>query len=124
MFPETGFFAVGYDAALDEHKRLRSADEHFLSKLQDNYRQKTGINTLKIRFNNIVGYFCEISAAQEAKLERVSGSFTLCQTTSNLRRYKTDVRNFTPLQLFVWATNGLILIGPHLLRGTLALCPA
>ncbi len=57
-----GFIAPGYHAKLDELKLLRDDARRLIAGLQEKYVAHTGISALKIKFNNVLGYFIEISA--------------------------------------------------------------
>ena len=57
-----GFIAPGYHARLDELKTLRDDARRLIATLQTKYQDHTGIAGLKIKFNNMLGYFIEVSA--------------------------------------------------------------
>ena len=57
-----GFIAPGYHARLDELKSLRDDARRLIATLQGKYAADTGIDALKIKFNNILGYFIEVPA--------------------------------------------------------------
>ncbi len=57
-----GFIAPGYHARLDELKTLRDDARRLIATLQTKYQDHTGISGLKIKFNNMLGYFIEVSA--------------------------------------------------------------
>jgi DNA mismatch repair protein MutS len=57
-----GFIAPGYHARLDELKMLRDDARRLIATLQTKYQDHTGIAGLKIKFNNMLGYFIEVSA--------------------------------------------------------------
>jgi DNA mismatch repair protein MutS len=63
-----GFVRAGCDAALDEARRLRDESRRVVAALQARYAEDTGIRSLKIRHNNVLGYFIEISAQHGEKL--------------------------------------------------------
>ncbi len=56
-----GFIAPGYHARLDELKMLRDDARRLIATLQGKYADDTGIAALKIKFNNVLGYFIEVS---------------------------------------------------------------
>jgi DNA mismatch repair protein MutS len=56
-----GFIAPGYHKKLDELKLLRDDARRLIAGLQTKYQQDTGITQLKIKFNNVLGYFIEVS---------------------------------------------------------------
>ena len=54
------FIKEGYSAALDEIKRLKTDSHGLIVELQSRYAEATGIQNLKIKFNNVIGYFIEV----------------------------------------------------------------
>ena len=54
------FIKEGYSAALDEIKRLKTDSHGLIVELQSRYAEATGIPNLKIKFNNVIGYFIEV----------------------------------------------------------------
>jgi DNA mismatch repair protein MutS len=63
-----GFVREGYAAALDETRSLRDASRRVVAALQTRYAEETGIRGLKIRHNNVLGYFVEVTAQHGEKL--------------------------------------------------------
>jgi DNA mismatch repair protein MutS len=63
-----GFVREGYDAALDETRSLRDASRRVVAALQTRYAEETGVRGLKIRHNNVLGYFVEVTAQHGDKL--------------------------------------------------------
>ncbi len=63
-----GFVRESYDAALDETRALRDESRRVIASLQARYAEDTGIRTLKIRHNNVLGYFVEVTAQHGDKL--------------------------------------------------------
>ncbi len=63
-----GFIARGFSEELDELKALRDESRRLIAGLQADYAADTGIQTLKIKHNNVLGYFIEVSAANAAKM--------------------------------------------------------
>ena len=57
-----GFVADGWDAALDEARSLKSDSRQIIAELQARYSDETGISALKIKFNNVLGYFIDVPA--------------------------------------------------------------
>ncbi len=87
-----GFIAPGYDAALDELRQLATDTKVVLAKLQAAYAARTGIKTLKIQYNQVFGYFVEVSpgAAAALQAEPHSAVFRHKQTLANAVRFTTD----------------------------------
>ncbi len=80
------FIASGYQADLDAVRALRDDSKRVIAEMQGRYAKNSDINTLKIKFNNVLGYFIEITAAHEAK---VPEHFIHRQTLANNLRYTT-----------------------------------
>jgi DNA mismatch repair protein MutS len=87
-----GFIAVGYDPSLDELRQLATDTKVVLAKLQAAYAAQTGIKTLKIQYNQVFGYFVEVSPGTAAALqaEPHSATFRHKQTLANAVRFTTD----------------------------------
>jgi DNA mismatch repair protein MutS len=86
-----GFIQSGYDVELDEQRRLRDESRRVIAGLQASYAEETGIKTLKIRYNNVLGYFIEVTPANSEALmrDRDSGKFIHRQTLANAIRFTT-----------------------------------
>ncbi len=81
-----GVIAPGYDAELDELRDLsRNADE-FLRELEKRERERTGIDTLKVGYNRVHGYYIEISRARSGT---VPAEYTRRQTLKGAERFIT-----------------------------------
>jgi DNA mismatch repair protein MutS len=63
-----GFVRQGYDATLDEFRALRDESRRVVAALQARYSDETGVKGLKIRHNNVLGYFVEVTAQHGDKL--------------------------------------------------------
>ncbi|WP_445680397.1 DNA mismatch repair protein MutS [Radicibacter daui] len=63
-----GFIASGYNGALDELRQLRDESRRVIAGLQASYAGETGISTLKIKHNNVIGYFIEVGQAHGDRL--------------------------------------------------------
>ncbi|MGH8721746.1 MAG: hypothetical protein ACREU4_07165, partial [Burkholderiales bacterium] len=85
-----GFVAGGHSAALDEQRALRDESKRLIANLQARYAAKTGIASLKVRHNNVLGYFIEATAAQAEKMPGgASSPFIHRQTLASAVRYTT-----------------------------------
>lgn len=84
-----GFIATGYSPKLDEMKALRDNSRQHIARLQTEYARDTGINTLKIKHNNILGYFIEVSANNADKLSGNTGKYIHRQTMASAARFTT-----------------------------------
>jgi DNA mismatch repair protein MutS len=63
-----GFVREGYDGALDETRGLRDESRRVIAALQARYADETGVRILKIRHNNVLGYFVEVTAQHGEKM--------------------------------------------------------
>jgi len=84
---EGGMIKNGFNAELDELMRLSRDGKGYLAQLEVREKQATGINTLKVRFNKVFGYYIEIPKSQ-TKL--VPDHYVRKQTLVNAERYITD----------------------------------
>jgi DNA mismatch repair protein MutS len=83
-----GFIAAGYRGELDELRALRDESRRLILELEQRYRGETGIPSLKIRHNNVLGYYVESTAVHLEKLTQESG-FIHRQTMANATRFTT-----------------------------------
>lgn len=81
-----GFIRPGYHSALDELLALKDDSKGALEALQQKYIAETGVNSLKIKHNNIVGYHVEVTSLHRDKL---GSSFIHRQTMANAMRFTT-----------------------------------
>ncbi|HTV87603.1 MAG TPA: DNA mismatch repair protein MutS [Stellaceae bacterium] len=81
-----GFVATGYAPELDRLHELRDDSRRAIAALQARYAEATGIGSLRIRHNNIIGYYIEVSAANAGKL---GDGFIHRQTMAGALRYTT-----------------------------------
>ncbi|MEQ8193787.1 MAG: DNA mismatch repair protein MutS [Rhodospirillales bacterium] len=85
-----GFIAKGFFPELDEFRAMRDESRKLIANLQNRYAGETGIGTLKIRHNNVLGYFVEVPAKQAEKMPSgTGGDFIHRQTMANAVRYTT-----------------------------------
>jgi DNA mismatch repair protein MutS len=86
-----GFVRAGYDGALDEARALRDESRRVIAALQARYAEATGVRALKIRHNNVLGYFVEVTAQHGDKLLRspLNGTFIHRQTLAGQLRFTT-----------------------------------
>jgi DNA mismatch repair protein MutS len=83
------FIAAGFADELDALRALRDDSRRLIGELQARYVAATGIAGLKIRFNNVLGYFIEVPARQAEKLDTGPGEFIHRQTTAGSARFTT-----------------------------------
>ena len=85
-----GFVRAGYAPALDELRALRDESRKHIAALQARYVADTGINSLKIRHNNVLGYFIDVTAANADRVPTGAGSpFIHRQTLAGAVRFTT-----------------------------------
>lgn len=86
-----GFISQGYDKELDEVRLLRDEGRSVIAKMQADYASMTGVSTLKIKHNNVLGYFIDVTAPHADKLrtQELSEIFKHRQTTANQVRFTT-----------------------------------
>ena len=86
-----GFIAAGYDDELDTLRRLRDEGRSVIAAMQAEYQTLTGIQSLKIKHNNVLGYFIEVTATHADKMlgQPLSDTFKHRQTTANQLRFTT-----------------------------------
>ena len=86
-----GFIAPGFRPALDTIRTHKDDARRIIARMQDNYVKQTGIATLKITYNNLLGYFIEVPAKQANKmLTDASLGFIHRQTLLNNVRFTTQ----------------------------------
>jgi DNA mismatch repair protein MutS len=85
------FVRSGYQAALDEARALRDESRRVIAALQVRYAETTGVKTLKIRHNNVLGYFVDVTAQHGEKLltAPLNGTFIHRQTLAGQVRFTT-----------------------------------
>ena len=86
-----GFVRSGYDPALDEARALRDESRRVIATLQARYADDTGVRSLKIRHNNVLGYFVEVTAQHGEKLlaPPLNAGFIHRQTLAGQVRFST-----------------------------------
>jgi DNA mismatch repair protein MutS len=83
---EGGIFRSGYDPDLDELRQLSGSGKEWIVGLQQQEIDRTGIKSLKVRYNSVFGYFIEIT---KANLNAVPANYIRKQTTVNGERFIT-----------------------------------
>ena len=91
LLRDGNFIAQGYDPDLDETRRLRNEGRSVIAGLQQEYSVQTAIQSLKIKHNNVLGYFIETTATHAEKMlsPPLSDLFIHRQTTANQVRFTT-----------------------------------
>jgi DNA mismatch repair protein MutS len=81
-----GFIAAGYSAPLDEFVGLRDESRRLVANMESSYREETGVPSLKIKHNNVLGYFVDVSERNAAK---IGDGFIHRQTLASAVRFTT-----------------------------------
>jgi DNA mismatch repair protein MutS len=83
-----GFIAAGYLPELDQWRTLRDDSRKLILELEARYRGDLGITSLKIKHNNVLGYFVEATTTQHDKV-KADTRFIQRQSTANATRFTT-----------------------------------
>jgi DNA mismatch repair protein MutS len=83
---EGGLIKAGFDASLDELRQAGSEGKAWIAQLQQDEVQRTGIASLKIRFNSVFGYYIEVT---RSNLDKVPAHYVRKQTVANGERFIT-----------------------------------
>ena len=92
LIRDGGVIKTGFDPELDELRALSSNADQFLIDLETQEQQKTGINSLKVAYNRVHGFYIEVSKAQS---EAVPAEYVRRQTLKAVERYITpELKSF------------------------------
>jgi DNA mismatch repair protein MutS len=83
---EGGVIAKGVDAELDELREISRSSRGFIARLEAEERKRTGIGSLKVKHNNVFGFYIEVS---KANLDKVPENYDRKQTLVNAERFIT-----------------------------------
>ena len=83
---EGGIFKAGFNGEIDELRSISQNSKEYLQKLEDRERKRTGIGSLKIKYNGVFGYFIEIN---NAHLSKIPADYDRRQTLVNAERFIT-----------------------------------
>ncbi len=81
-----GTIRAGFHAGLDELRDLRQNGQQYIAQIETRERQRTGIQSLKVRFNNVFGYYIEIT---RANMHLAPADYERKQTLANAERFTT-----------------------------------
>jgi DNA mismatch repair protein MutS len=81
-----GVMAGGWDSELDEQRALARGGKETVAGIEAEERSRTGIGSLKVRYNKVFGYYIEVS---KSNLDRVPGEYERRQTLTNAERFVT-----------------------------------
>ncbi|MDE1177418.1 MAG: DNA mismatch repair protein MutS [Edaphobacter sp.] len=85
-FADGGVIRAGVDAELDELRELSRSGRQALAAIEERERERTGITSLKVRFNNVFGYYIEVT---KANAKAVPADYERKQTLVNAERFTT-----------------------------------
>ena len=89
---EGGFIRAGFDAELDEIRAIRTDARDWIARFEASERRRTGIQSLKVRYNRVFGYYIEIT---HSHLKSVPQDYLRKQTLANGERYITpDLKEY------------------------------
>ena len=80
------FIAEGFDEELDKYRNLSKGGKEELIRINTKEQEKTGISNLKVKYNNVIGYFFEVTTANA---KNIPDYFIHRQTLKNVCRYTT-----------------------------------
>jgi DNA mismatch repair protein MutS len=83
---EGGMIRDGFDSGLDELRNAQRGGKDWLAKLQQDEIERTGISSLKVRFNSVFGYYIEVT---KSNLDKVPAHYIRKQTVANGERFIT-----------------------------------
>ena len=86
ILTDGGLIKEGYDEGLDQLRIDSREGKNWMAALEESERARTGINSLKVSFNNVFGYFIEVT---KTNLSKVPDDYTRKQTTANAERFIT-----------------------------------
>jgi len=84
-----GLVRTGYDEDLDDQRALSQESRKVIAGLQSTYAEETDVKSLKIRHNNVLGYFIEVTALNATALQAQKDRFIHRQTMANAMRFTT-----------------------------------
>ncbi|HOA82338.1 MAG TPA: DNA mismatch repair protein MutS [Thermodesulfovibrio thiophilus] len=84
---EGGIFRDGYNSIIDELRTLTSQSKNYILNMEAEERKKTGINSLKVGYNRIFGYYIEVT---KSNLSLVPSTYIRKQTLANAERFITE----------------------------------
>lgn len=90
FFRDGNVIRDGFDVALDNMRGLSSGGRETIAGLQAEYITQTGINTLKIKYNNILGYFIEVPSSRAETMMQPESGFIHRQTMAGNMRFTTS----------------------------------
>lgn len=90
FFRDGNVIKSGFDLSLDKMRKLSHGAMETIAELQAEYANQTNVNTLKIKYNNILGYFIEVPATRADALMTPESGFIHRQTMTGNMRFTTS----------------------------------
>ena len=90
FFRDGGVIRDGFDISLDNMRELSNGARETIASLQSEYVSQTGISTLKIKYNNILGYFIEVPSSRSDTMMQPDSGFIHRQTMAGNMRFTTS----------------------------------
>ncbi len=118
-----GYIRPEHDAELDRLRGLTSGNKTWLAELERAQQDRTGIKSLKVRFNSVFGYYIEVT---KANLAAVPADYVRKQTTANGERYVTEELKLKEREIFSAEEKSLareLELFDHLVTAVLAEAP-
>ncbi len=84
---EGGMIREGYNADIDSLRRAKTEGKTWLAQLENEERERTGIKSLKVKYNKVFGYYLEVT---KSNLDQVPVDYVRKQTLTNAERYTTQ----------------------------------
>lgn len=108
---EGGFVSQGWSVALDQQRELRDHSRKRIAALQRQYAQATGVASLKIKHNNVLGYFVEVTPRYGQALldEPLAQQFRHRQTLGSAVRFSTDELSVLAAEILAAAERAIAL---------------
>jgi DNA mismatch repair protein MutS len=109
-----GYVAEGYDERLDQLRSESSDGRRAIAALESRYRQSTGIASLKIRHNAVLGYHVEVASKHADRLLRADSGFTHRQTLAGVVRFNSPELHDEASRVVEAGAHALALEAKHL----------
>jgi DNA mismatch repair protein MutS len=109
-----GYIAEGFDAALDDLRNTGGSGRRDIAALEAKFRDQTGISTLKIRHNGVLGYHIEVSARHADPLMVADSGFTHRQTLAGVVRFNAPELHEVALKVTQAGAHALAAEAAHL----------
>ncbi|MFV0624470.1 DNA mismatch repair protein MutS [Sphingomonas sp. ac-8] len=109
-----GYIAEGYDAALDDLRATGAGGRRAIAALEAEFRTRTGVNTLKIRHNGVLGYHIEVPARAADALMKPDSGFTHRQTLAGCVRFNAPELHEVALKVTQAGAHALAAEAAHL----------